>query len=84
MVQKKADSDKSICNTVSSDKNIVAERLVCSLIGLMVPAGGGYIGKGTLTIKEKAERAQQILEQQQRLLSDDLIARAVRFAKVTV
>ncbi|ESU37054.1 Hypothetical protein DHA2_153551 [Giardia duodenalis] len=66
MVQKKADSDKSICNTVSSDKNIVAERLVCSLIGLMVPAGGGYIGKGTLTIKEKAERAQQILEQQQK------------------
>ncbi|EFO64558.1 Hypothetical protein GLP15_4518 [Giardia lamblia P15] len=66
VAQKKADSDKSICNTVSSDKNIVAERLVCSLIGLMVPAGGGYVGKGTLTIKEKAERAQQILEQQQK------------------
>lgn len=66
IVQKKTDSDKSICNTVSSDKNIVAERLVCSLIGLMVPAGGGFIGKGTLTIKEKAERARQIQEQQQK------------------
>lgn len=66
IMQKKTDSDKSICNTVSSDKNIVAERLVCSLIGLMVPAGGGYVGKGTLTIKEKAERARQIQEQQQK------------------
>lgn len=68
IAQKKADSDKSICNTVSSDKNIIAERLVCSLIGLMVPAGGGFIGKGTLTIREKAERARQIQEQQQKAI----------------
>ncbi|TNJ30432.1 hypothetical protein GMRT_10947 [Giardia muris] len=50
----KTEADGMMFNTVTADRNIVAERLICSLVGLMVPPGGGFIGKATLTAQEKA------------------------------